>query len=123
MDLEHVGIAEKCRATPLRVIPHSGAGHAETDDLKKAQVASPIVASPSFEEATVKLNTDGGKGGARVLPNGLVEMRNGSLRTILQGAFNVQGDTSIVGGPPWLDSDRFDIIARPRPARPRTRFA
>src|SRR4030095_7657832 len=45
------------------------------------------------------------------LQPGRLNATNVPLRMLLRQAFNVQ-DFQIVGGPDWLGSDRFDIIAK-----------
>jgi uncharacterized protein (TIGR03435 family) len=45
-------------------------------------------------------------------PNGRYTATNVALRMLLRQAFDVQ-DFQIVGGPNWLSSDRFDIVAKP----------
>src|SRR5688572_22475662 len=69
-------------------------------------------ASPAFEVASVKPNKSGDQ---RVMiqlpPSGRFTATNIPLRLLLRQAFDVQG-FQIVGGPNWLDSDRFDIVAK-----------
>lgn len=44
------------------------------------------------------------------------DIENISLRTIITLAYGVQDDKLLVGGPSWLDSDRFDVVAKVDPA-------
>jgi len=66
---------------------------------------------PQFEVASVKPNTrnDGfitvGSRGGQYTALGV------SMRTLIRLAYQVQ-EFQIIGGPGWLDSDRFDIIAK-----------
>jgi uncharacterized protein (TIGR03435 family) len=70
-------------------------------------------ASLTFEVASVKPNKSGDQ---RVMiqmpPNGRYTATNVALRMLLRQAFDVQ-DFQIVGGPNWLATDRFDIVAKP----------
>jgi uncharacterized protein (TIGR03435 family) len=70
-------------------------------------------ASLTFEVASVKPNKSGDQ---RVMiqmpPNGRYTATNVALRMLLRQALDVQ-DFQIVGGPNWLASDRFDIVAKP----------
>lgn len=67
--------------------------------------------APSFEVASVKPNkaNDGlvliGVQGDRFTANGA------SLRMLIQQAYQIQTD-QLVGGPGWLNSERFDIVAK-----------
>jgi uncharacterized protein (TIGR03435 family) len=68
---------------------------------------------PAFEVASVKPNKSGDQ---RVMiqmaPNGRYTATNVALRMLLRQAFDVQ-EFQIVGGPNWLTTDRFDIVAKP----------
>jgi uncharacterized protein (TIGR03435 family) len=70
-------------------------------------------ARPQFEVASVKpFNPDqlnapsGGKSG-----HGRLTMSNVTLKRCIMGAYGV-GPTQIQGGPSWLDSDRYEIVAK-----------
>src|SRR5688500_16303953 len=68
--------------------------------------------SPAFEVASVKRNTsgaDGGSFGSR--PGGTVVVTNNTLRNIIRNTYGVQ-NSQIVGGPDWVNTERFDITAR-----------
>jgi uncharacterized protein (TIGR03435 family) len=47
-------------------------------------------------------------------PSGRVNIVNTTLRAVLRLSYRLQ-DYQIIGGPDWLNSDRFDIQARPSP--------
>ena len=66
---------------------------------------------PSFEVAAIKRNVSGGTfSGNRTLPGGRINMENQRLRQIIRSAFG-SSDLEVVGGPSWIDSDRWDIVA------------
>ncbi len=71
---------------------------------------------PAFEVASVKPNTSGSlkQGKGRFLPGGRVEFPNGTVKHFIMAAFQVQSDM-IAGGPAWLDSDRYDVVATAPP--------
>ncbi|MEO8258616.1 MAG: TIGR03435 family protein [Acidobacteriota bacterium] len=75
----------------------------------------PQADTPTFEVASVKPNKSGegfiqvgGRGGQFTITNA-------PLRLIIRNAYRLQ-DFQIVGGPGWLASDRFDIVAKSDPA-------
>jgi uncharacterized protein (TIGR03435 family) len=76
-----------------------------------AQAPVPAPAAASFDVASVKPNKDGGPSSVRVTPGGTLSVTNNNLRNIIRNAWNITND-QIVGGPDWLDSDRFDITAK-----------
>ena len=71
---------------------------------------------PAFEVASVKPNRSGDlQPSARVLPGGRVEFTNITALRLIQTVFvseTIQLVAQIVGGPGWLDEDRFDIVAK-----------
>jgi uncharacterized protein (TIGR03435 family) len=84
-----------------------------------AFVTSPALADPTqagggaaFEVASVKPNKTGdGRVMLGMQPGGRFNATNVPLRLLLRQAFNVQ-DFQIVGGPDWITSDRFDVVAK-----------
>jgi len=74
----------------------------------RAQTPAPA----AFEVASVRPNKSGdGRVMLGVQPGGGFNATNVPLRLLLRQAFNVQ-DFQIVGGPDWIGSDRFDVIAK-----------
>lgn len=69
-------------------------------------------AVPAFEAVSVRMNRSGADGQSmRLLPGGRVVVANSLLRPLIETAYAVLPQ-QLVGGPAWLDSDRFDIEAR-----------
>lgn len=76
-------------------------------------IALPVRAQPpAVEVATIKRNTGtDGRQGSRVLPGGRVELTNMPLRTLIRIAYGSTG-SQIVGGPSWIATDGYDIVAK-----------
>ena len=77
-----------------------------------AQVVKSDGPKPQFEVATVRPNKSGESGaslGPR--PGGRLNGTNQTARNLIRNAFNVQ-PYQLIGGPDWMDSDRFDIVAK-----------
>jgi hypothetical protein len=69
-------------------------------------------ANPTYEVASVKPNKSGDMGiRIGIAPGGRFTVTNASLVDILRTAFGIQ-NFQVVGGPDWIDSDRFDIVAK-----------
>ncbi len=88
-------------------------------------LAAQTPASPAFEAASVKLNKSGdaGIGGGG---GGSTEFRvtNIPLRVLIRQAYGIRQDSELIGGPAWLDTDRFDIVGKTaRPESPAVRWA
>src|SRR5438045_8267319 len=69
-------------------------------------------ANAVFEVATLKLNKSGERGGGiRRLPGGRVTVTNMPARGLITFAYQL-AQYQLVGGPSWLDNERFDITAK-----------
>jgi len=70
-----------------------------------------IAATPGFEVASVNIHPAGDNGGSSpALRNGTFTARNVSMRRLLRDAYELS--ESRITGPDWLDSDRYDLVAR-----------
>src|ERR1051325_8029164 len=66
----------------------------------------------SFEVASVKANKSGDtNGNLRGLPGGRVTAVNMPVRPIITFAYQLAG-YQLVGGPGWLTTDRYDLVAK-----------
>src|SRR5262245_20836612 len=67
---------------------------------------------PAFEVASVKFNKSGQRQGRVQLQQGdAVSLVNQALRTVITFAYRVPV-YQLVGGPEWLTTERFDIVAK-----------
>jgi len=66
-----------------------------------------------FEVASIKRSEPGSLRGPtfEFLPGGSLRIANGTLRAILETAYDVR-EFQILGGPGWVNSERYDILAR-----------
>ena len=103
-----------------RLIPTVGAllaaGLAGVGALKAGRLHAQAPAVPgaphAFEVATVKRNLSGSdSASARAQPGGRASVTNNSLRNIIRNAYGLQ-NFQIVGGPEWMNLDRWDIVAK-----------
>ena len=75
---------------------------------------------PEFEVADVRVNNSGQIGiQGTILRGGQLSVRNVPMKELIAQAYKA-GD--VTGGPGWLDSDRFDIIAKAPPNTPEDRL-
>jgi uncharacterized protein (TIGR03435 family) len=76
--------------------------------------AKPLV----FEVASIKANTSGDpRSGTRNLPGGRVTITNRRLRDVIRTAYGSE-DIEVLGGPDWIDAERWDIVAAAAPGDP-----
>jgi uncharacterized protein (TIGR03435 family) len=75
--------------------------------------SGPSSATPTFDVASIKMNRTGDQrimfGGPA--GTGRFNATNAPLREIIRVAYGLMG-FQLIGGPAWLDADRFDIIAK-----------
>jgi uncharacterized protein (TIGR03435 family) len=64
-----------------------------------------------FDAASVRRDK-AGPGGGMSAGRGHLEMRRYSLKSLLLYAFQPIQEAQLTGGPGWLDSDRFDVVAK-----------
>src|SRR5436190_18977418 len=81
--------------------------------LSVAGLGNPREAPPAFDIADVHASarsTNPNMAGG-VLRGGRYELRRATMVDLIRTAYGVDAD-SVIGGPGWLESDRFDVIAR-----------
>ena len=83
---------------------------------QNVQAAQASAAMPEFEAASVKPNKSGGNStNFGFQAGGRFNATNITLRTLIAAAYGAPQPLplfEVLGGPNWLDSDRFDIVAK-----------
>jgi uncharacterized protein (TIGR03435 family) len=81
------------------------------------------VAQPTFEVASVKRNTSGASSASFGTsgPGSNLTVTNNTMRNIIRNTWTLQ-NYQIVGGPDWINNDRWDITAKPPEAASRPTF-
>src|SRR6185312_9631716 len=75
-------------------------------------LTAPAGIAQSFDAASVKAADPAAVGSTFQFPaGGRLRISNGTLRQIIETAWYEYRDFQIVGGPPWLNSERYDISA------------
>jgi uncharacterized protein (TIGR03435 family) len=69
------------------------------------------VQPPAFEAASIKLSTALDNGTDRDTTPGAMTIRNFSLRALVRVAYGVK-EYQVVGGPKWMDAERYNISAK-----------
>jgi uncharacterized protein (TIGR03435 family) len=81
--------------------------------LVVAAMASSLAFGQAFEVASVKLNSSSsGAIGMFTYPGGRIVASNETLRMLIHDAYELEL-YQILGGPDWMDDDRYDIEAKP----------
>jgi uncharacterized protein (TIGR03435 family) len=85
--------------------------------LVAAWVAVPWLAAlfaqaPAFEVVSLRLNTSGDtNSGFSIRPGGTLVANNVPVRMLISAAYRLQ-PSQLAGGPDWLSTDRYDLVAR-----------
>ena len=73
---------------------------------------------PAFDVASIKRNTSlDDHSSQRNLPGGRINFTNQRLRQVVRAAFG-GSDIEVIGGPDWIDADRWDLVAAPASVDP-----
>ena len=75
----------------------------------------------TFEVASIKRNVSGDPGASiRIQPGGQMTVTNNSLYNLIRNAYGTQRFEMVLGPKPpsWIDSDRWDILAKPPAGAP-----
>ena len=82
-----------------------------TEDATVASETSQLSQQPAFTVATVRPNPTERMGMTiRTLPGGRFTATNVPLQRLIRRAYGLQ-TLQVLGGPDWMDADRFDIVA------------
>jgi len=84
----------------------------------RAQSPQTPPTGPAFEVASIKPNNSGdGRVMVAMQPGGRFTATNITLKLMIRNAYQLQ-DFQIIGGPSWIGSDRFDIVAKAEDGTP-----
>jgi uncharacterized protein (TIGR03435 family) len=84
--------------------------------MASAQSQAPFFnPGPTFEVASIKPNQTGERPSMTASTGGMLRATNETLKYLIEWAYNVQ-DYQISGGPKWIDSAGYDIVAKPEHA-------
>jgi uncharacterized protein (TIGR03435 family) len=75
-------------------------------------------ARPSFEVATIRPSAPGAElrlRGITMQPDSF-RARGSSIKDVIEFAYAIPSDNALSGGPSWIRTEQFDIMARPDPA-------
>ncbi len=108
-----LGLKLEMQEVPMPVIAVDRVSQRPTPNLPGVAESFPQ-APAEFEVADVKPSLANAPEGGGVLPGGRIEMRGNTMKDFIKFAWNIDDtdDDSLIGGPKWLDDDRFDIVAK-----------
>jgi uncharacterized protein (TIGR03435 family) len=96
------------------------AGIVAIDAVNALRAQAPDTKPAALEVASVKPNKSGEVATTGMRLEGTqFRSTNITVRILLQQAYGIRQDSELMGGPSWIDTDRFDIVAKAeRPGAP-----
>lgn len=67
---------------------------------------------PSFEVASIKPSRPGDNNRALMMSPGKLMAKNQDAKELIKFAYNCTSDDQLLGGPNWINSDRYDVDAK-----------
>ena len=117
---KQLGLRLEEKKLPAPVIIVDQVNRTPTDNPADIEAKLPTLPPAEFEVADIKPTMPGARppegGRFGFLPGGRVNLPGFPLRVAIELAWNLNFFGEIVGAPKWLDSARFDIIAKAPPA-------
>ena len=85
-------------------------------------ISPPESVAQEFDVASVKANKSGLFASSLERSGGQLTLRNASVRECIELAYGILDKHYALSGPTWLDSDRYDIVAKASATTPRDRL-
>jgi uncharacterized protein (TIGR03435 family) len=111
---KQLGLKLEEQKIPLPVIVVDSANEKPTDNPEGVTTSLPPPPPAEFEVADIKPSPPGATmGGGGLMPGGRVDLRGAPLKVLIQVAWDINNpDEMLAGAPKFLDSARFDVIAK-----------
>jgi uncharacterized protein (TIGR03435 family) len=113
---KQLGLRLEAATVPMPVIAVESANRKPTDNSPDAAKSFPPLPT-EFDVAEIKPSVTapgGGRGGGPrpEIKNGRVYLPGITLKNLISVAWNINGDDMMANAPKWIDSERFDVIAK-----------
>jgi uncharacterized protein (TIGR03435 family) len=108
---KQLGLKAELGTAPMPVISVDRANEKPTENSPDAAKSFPPTPT-EFDVAEIKPSQPGARAGQPEIKNGRVIVQGITLQNMIWLAWDKTPDDEIVGAPKWLNSDRFDLIAK-----------
>ena len=110
---KQLGLRLEAATVPMPVIAVDSVNHKPVENPPDVAQSFPPLPT-EFDVAEIKpAVSQQGQGGARPeIKNGRIYLPGITLKNLITVAWDINGDDMMVGAPKWLDSERFDVIAK-----------
>ncbi len=79
---------------------------------QESSVAATAASLPTFEVATIKPSRVGRWGDDLDESGDRLTIQNYTVRRLIREAYGFKSDSQIIGGPEWINNQRFDVVAK-----------
>ena len=109
---QQLGLKLELKDMPTSALVVDSVERKPTANPPEVATVLPPSPPPEFEVATIKPTSPDQTGtNARIQPTGMVNVVGMPLRTLIQLAWDLQGE-GLVDAPKWTETARFDLVAR-----------
>ena len=108
---KQLGLKLEPQKTPGPVIVVDNVNQTPTSNPSGVATSLPPAPPPEFEVADIKPSLPGATPMGRI-QNGRLDAQGLPLKNLIMIAWELNGDELLAGAPKWLDSARFDIVAK-----------
>ena len=109
---KQLGLKLELKTAPTSVIVVDGANEKPSDNPPGITTSLPPPPPAEFEVADIKPSMPDTPTSGNILPGGRLDLKGFNLRLLIQVAWNINSDDMLLGGPKFIDADRYDVIAK-----------
>jgi uncharacterized protein (TIGR03435 family) len=109
---KQLGLKLELQTVPTPVIVVDSVNQKPSANPPGVTTSLPPRPPAEFEVADIKPSMPGATNQMARIQNGRVDVQNFPLKTLITLAWDINGDDLLAGGPKFLDSARFDIVAK-----------
>lgn len=117
---KQLGLKLEPQKVAVPVIVVDSVNQKPTDNPPGVTTSLPPPPPAEFEVADIKPSMPGETNQMAKLEHGRLDVRNFPLKTLIQIAWDINADELLAGAPKFLDSARYDVVAKAPPPPPGT---
>jgi uncharacterized protein (TIGR03435 family) len=109
---KQLGLKLEPQKIPLQVIVVDSVNEKPSDNPPEVITSLAPPPPAEFEVADIKPSMPNAPVNGRILPGGRLDLQGFTLKLLIQVAWDISGDDMVVGAPKFLDTNKFDVIAK-----------